>query len=74
MSEVPRAINNTNKIERDNDWIGELMNPARIKAIKAPVIASFSGCLSMFLNPENRTETMRPINNNVPMIPVPVAS
>ena len=41
------------------------MNPARIKAIKAPVIASFSGCLSMFLNPENRTETMRPINNNV---------
>ena len=39
MSEVPRAINSTNKIERDNDWIGELMNPARIKAIKAPVIA-----------------------------------
>ena len=41
---------------------------------RIPVIASFSGCLSMFLNPENRTETMRPINNNIPMIPVPVAS
>ena len=71
MSEVAREISSTCRTERDSDWVGELVNPARIKATNAPVIANFSGCLCLSRNPEESTEIMWPINNNIPISPVP---